>query len=80
MAETRSCFFPRFRLYPTELIGFTFFVGNNNEQLVNTTRLEIYKKSVEIAAAYDKETSSRSFVLINRDWARNALYKYKKGN
>lgn len=61
-------------------IGFTFFVGDNNEQLVNTTRLEIYKKSVEIATAYDKETSSRSFVLINRDWARNALYKYKKGN
>ena len=59
-------------------IGFTFFVGDNNEHLVQTTRIEIYEKSVEIADFYDIDQSSRSFILINRDWARNALYKYKK--
>ena len=58
-------------------IGFTFFVGENNEHLVQTTRIEIYEKSVEIANGYDIDQSSRSFLLINRDWARNALYKYK---
>ena len=59
-------------------IGFTFFVGEDNEHLVQTTRIEIYNKSVEIADVYDNDKSSRSFLLINRDWARNALYKYKK--
>lgn len=59
-------------------IGFTFFIGEDNEHLVQTTRIEIYNKSVEIANVYDNGKSSRSFLLINRDWARNALYKYKK--
>ena len=59
-------------------IGFTFFVGDNNEHLVQTTRIEIYEKSVEIADVYDIDKDSRSFLLVNRDWARNALYKYKK--
>ncbi len=59
-------------------IGFTFFVGENNEHLVQTTRLEIYNKGIEIANVYDNNKSDRSFLLINRDWARNALYKYKK--
>ena len=58
-------------------IGFTFFIGENNEHLVQTTRIEIYQKSVEIANVYDNEPSSRSFLLINREWAKNALFKYK---
>ena len=58
-------------------IGFTFFVGNGNEQFVQTTRLEIYDKSSGVAKAFD-EKDDRVFRLINRDWARNALYKYKK--
>lgn len=58
-------------------IGFTFFIGEDNEQLVQTTRLEIYKKSVEIAGDYDTDTH-RSFLLVDRNWARNALYRYKK--
>ncbi len=60
-------------------IGFTFFIGENNEHLVQTTRLEIYKKSIEIAGDYDKDTN-RSFLLVDRNWARNALYRYKKKN
>lgn len=59
-------------------IGFTFFVGDDSEHLVQTTRIEIYNKSVEIANVYDSSKSSRSFLLINENWARNALYKYKK--
>lgn len=60
------------------VIGFTFFVGDDNRQLVQTTRAEIYDKSAEIANAYDRNTDSRSFVVINKDWAENALYQYKK--
>jgi len=61
-----------------DTIGFTFFVGEDSEPLVQTTRIEIYEKSVEIANVYDIDQSSRSFLLINSDWAKNALYKYKK--
>ncbi len=62
-----------------DLIGFTFFIGEDNEHLVQTTRLEIYKKSIEIAGDYDKDTN-RNFLLVDRNWARNALYRYKKKN
>ena len=60
-------------------IGFTFFVGEENQIYVQTTRIEIYKKSAEIADNY-KEDTGRKFVLVNRDWARNVLYVYKKKN
>ncbi len=59
------------------IIGFTFFVGENDRHYVQTTRLEIYSKSVEIADGYTLENSGRSFLLINGEWARNAIYKYK---
>ena len=59
-------------------IGFTFFVGDEGEQFVQTTRLEIYEKSASVAKAFTDDPTDRSFRTINRDWARNALYKYKK--
>ncbi len=59
-------------------IGFTFFVGDGNEQFVQTTRLEIYEKSKAVAKAGGFGEDDRSFRLVNREWAREALYKYKK--
>lgn len=59
-------------------IGFTFFVGDGNEQFVQTTRLEIYEKSAVVARSVSEPKNDRSFRRINRDWARNALYNYKK--
>ena len=59
-------------------IGFTFFVGDEGEQFVQTTRLEIYEKSAGVAKAAETEAESRSFRRVDRDWARNALYRYKK--
>lgn len=59
-------------------IGFTFFVGENGEQFVQTTRLEIYDKSAVVARAFVEDENDRSFRAVNRDWARNALYRYKK--
>lgn len=59
-------------------IGFTFFVGDGNEQFVQTTRLEIYKKSKDVAAASGDSANDRTFRKIDRVWAREALYKYKK--
>lgn len=59
-------------------IGFTFFVGDDGEQFVQTTRLEIYEKSKMVAMANNEEQNDRSFLNIDNNWARNALYKYKK--
>ncbi len=59
-------------------IGFTFFVGENHEQFVQTTRLEIYDKSAAVAKAVKEDENDRSFRAVNREWARNALYQYKK--
>ena len=59
-------------------IGFTFFVGENKEQFVQTTRLEIYDKSAGVARACKEDENDRSFRAVNREWARNALYQYKK--
>lgn len=69
-----------FSLYNKEanVIGFTFFLGDANEQYVQTTRLEIYNKSADIVkvAGSIKEDG---FVTINKAWAENILYRYKKG-
>ena len=59
-------------------IGFTFFVGDGNEQFVQTTRLEIYEKSSGVAKAFKDQQSDRSFKTIDRNWARNAIYQYRK--
>ncbi len=59
-------------------IGFTFFVGDEGEQFVQTTRLEIYEKSAAVAAAGEDDPTDRSFKIVDRNWARNVLYKYKK--
>ena len=59
-------------------IGFTFFVGDEGEQFVQTTRLEIYEKSSAVAKMADADANARTFSRIDREWARNALYRYKK--
>ena len=61
-----------------EKIGFTFFVGEQEEQFVQTTRLEIYRRSMDVAASIQSDPADRSFVCIDRGWARNAIYSYRK--
>lgn len=64
----------------TNTIGFTFFVGDNNEQFVQSTRLEIYEKSSDIVdSVAGKDKASQGFVTIDKEWAENVLYRYKKG-
>lgn len=60
-------------------MGFTFFVGEEREPYVQSTRLEIYGKSVGIVselAIKDKKISG--FIKIDREWAENVLYRYKR--
>lgn len=61
-------------------MGFTFFVGKNKEPYVQSARLEIYGKSVSVVnelAVKDKKL--KGFIRIDREWADNVLYRYKRG-
>lgn len=60
-------------------IGFTYFIGENNEPFVQSARFEIYAKSlkiVEAVCANDKKLSG--FIKIDREWAENTLFRYKR--
>ena len=63
----------------TNTIGFTFFLGEKNEPFVQSARLEIYRKSLKIVDAVcgnDKKLSG--FIKIDREWAENTLFRYKR--
>ncbi len=63
----------------TNTIGFTYFVGEEAEPFVQSARLEIYQKSmkiVEAICANDKKLSG--FIKIDREWAENTLFRYKR--
>lgn len=63
----------------TNTIGFTYFIGEDNEPFVQSARLEIYRKSlkiVEAICANDKKLSG--FIKIDREWAENTLFRYKR--
>lgn len=69
-------------MYNTEnnTMGFTFFLGDQKEPYVQSARLEIYGKSVSVVnqlAAKDKNL--KGFIRVDREWAENILYRYKRG-
>lgn len=69
-------------MYNTEnnTMGFTFFIGEDREPYVQSARLEIYGKSVSVVnelAVKDKKL--KGFIRVDREWADNILYRYKRG-
>ncbi|MBQ5381806.1 MAG: hypothetical protein IIU42_04110, partial [Ruminococcus sp.] len=60
-------------------MGFTYFTGEERTPYVQTARLEIYSKSKEIVDQFAvKDKKLRGFVNIDREWAENVLYRYKR--
>ncbi|MCQ2515182.1 MAG: CpXC domain-containing protein [Ruminococcus sp.] len=60
-------------------MGFTFFIGEEHKPYVQTARLEIYGKSkgiIDQLAIKDKKI--KGFIKIDREWAENILYRYKR--
>ncbi len=60
-------------------MGFTYFTGEQRKPYVQTARLEIYGKSkgiIDRFAIKDKKLSG--FIKIDREWAENILYRYKR--
>ena len=59
-------------------ISFQFFVGGERRSYIQTTRLEVYKRSLDIVRRYfPKENRKPGFLNIGRAWASSALEKYK---
>ena len=53
--------------------------NKDNEPFVQSARLEIYRKSLKIVdaiCANDKKLSG--FIKIDREWAENTLFRYKR--
>ena len=60
-------------------IGFEFFVGEAGKPFLQSTRLEVYKRSLEIVETYFKDEDNRQgFLTIDRRWAKEALGQYRK--
>ncbi|MBQ1977292.1 MAG: CpXC domain-containing protein [Ruminococcus sp.] len=60
-------------------MGFTFFVGKGHEPYVQSGRLEIYGKAVAIVSELAiKDRKLSGFLKVDREWAQNVLYRYKK--
>lgn len=60
-------------------MGFTYFTGDNRKPYVQTARLEIYGKSKGIVERFAyKDKKLKGFIKIDREWAENILYRYKR--
>lgn len=60
-------------------MGFTYFVGEDRTPYVQTARLEIYAKSKDIIEKFAiKDKKVKGFIKIDREWAENILYRYKR--
>ena len=60
-------------------MGFTYFTGEERTPYVQTARLEIYGKSKDIIERFAvKDKKLKGFIKIDREWAENILYRYKR--
>ncbi len=60
-------------------MGFTYFTGKKRTPYVQTARLEIYGKSKDIIENFAiKDKKLKGFIKIDREWAENILYRYKR--
>lgn len=59
-------------------ISFQFFVGGDKRSYIQSTRFEVYKRSLEIVKKISPEDDKMAgFLNIGREWAKNALERYK---
>ena len=59
-------------------VSFQFFVGAERHPYIQTTRLEVYRRSLDIVRQYFSETDKQDgFIRIDRDWAKEAFKIYK---
>lgn len=55
------------------------FRRGGRQAILQSTRLEVYKRSLEIVETYFKDEDNRQgFLTIDRRWAKEALGQYRK--
>ncbi len=60
-------------------IGFEFFLSDTGKPFLQSTRIEVYKRSLEIVETYfANEDDRQGFLSIDRRWAKEALAQYRK--
>lgn len=59
-------------------ITFQFFLGGNRNSFLQTTRYDVYKRSMAIVREYFSTIDrKKGFLNINQAWAKEALRRYK---
>ena len=59
-------------------VTFQFFVGGERRSYIQTTRLEVYRRSMDIVRRYfPKEDKQGGFLNVGSEWAKKALEEYK---
>lgn len=59
-------------------IGFQFFVGAEQKPYLQSTKMTVYHRSLEIVREFfPKEKIHRGFLNIDQRWAKDALQRYK---
>lgn len=68
-----------FSSYGDGKIGFTFFTRDENRPFIKSTGMKVYIKSRSITRSLaKKEQRERGFIRVDRMWAQEVLYKYRK--
>lgn len=59
-------------------VSFQFFIGAEKRPYIQTTRLEVYNRSLSIVKEYFSDVDKqKGFINIDSDWAKEALKEYK---
>lgn len=59
-------------------IGFQFFIGSEQKPYLQSTKMTVYQRSLEIVHEYfPKDKIHRGFLNIDQRWAKDALQRYK---
>ena len=59
-------------------LSFQFFIGGDRRSYFQTTRFDVYNRSLSIVKEHFPDLDKRpGFLAIDRSWAREALRKYK---
>lgn len=77
-AETAECYFSRYDK-ENNVLGFTFFLGEDHVPFNQNTKIDVYKKSWNIVSRLGKkERTMKGFIKIDRAWAENILFRYQR--
>ncbi len=68
-----------FSFYDRRRIGVTFFDAETKEKHLETAGMQVYQKSLGIAARLGrKQRMSRAFISVDEVWAQEILYRYHR--